>query len=498
MRISLEFFYTKIKKTFTDTELFAEGRVKSSFSSAGIVQSKMSPSSDVLYVDLFSEQVFAECVGISVVTIKSRISQYSGCNIIALPDTVVLTDIFNLISDIFTKYFSWADTVYEAVAKNMDLQKILNLTSAIIDNPMYIADSSWKMLANCSGVLSQVSATWRYQQKYGYLPYHVMQTLIDSGEIKLMNESIKAFRIASKGFVIPFICKPIRKDGKHYGYFFIIELNNGLDRCDIEIAEYLGEILSTSVYNTKNYLEISSFYHEHFIVDIIEGTLVDRQLIEDQLRPLKFKLEGDYLLFLMETENDNDAIRHHIMALLTNDLNGQCLVYNESILVIIADCEKKLDTIYRYLRRMVKDFNRRGTVSERFIGFYDLHKYYNQVNTALEFSKRNGGKIDLVPYSSVYIDHLLKISAGKIPEYTQVTILRKYDTENNTDFCRTLYTWLLCERNTVKAASELFLHRNTMKYRLDKIFDIISVDTDLAELRTRLLLSLHNVNSKLV
>ena len=67
--------------------------------------------------------------------------------------------------------------------------------------------------------------------------------------------------------------------------------------------------------------------------------------------------------------------------------------------------------------------------------------------------------------------------------------LRRYDERHGTDFYNTLYRYLLAERNVVATAKELFIHRNSMIYRLQRIRQILDVDLDDPNMRLYLLLS---------
>ena len=66
--------------------------------------------------------------------------------------------------------------------------------------------------------------------------------------------------------------------------------------------------------------------------------------------------------------------------------------------------------------------------------------------------------------------------------------LLDYDRENQTDLMNTLYEYLDCSQNTQLAAERLFIHKNTLLYRLNKIRSII--DNDLTYSWDLLLLSL--------
>ena len=70
-----------------------------------------------------------------------------------------------------------------------------------------------------------------------------------------------------------------------------------------------------------------------------------------------------------------------------------------------------------------------------------------------------------------------------------LTRLRRYDERHGTDFYNTLYQYLLAERNVVATAKALFIHRNSMIYRLQRIQQLLDVDLDDPNMRLYLLLS---------
>ncbi len=56
--------------------------------------------------------------------------------------------------------------------------------------------------------------------------------------------------------------------------------------------------------------------------------------------------------------------------------------------------------------------------------------------------------------------------------------LKEYDAENRTELYKTLMTYILNERNTVATASDLYVGRSTLFYRLRKIKEITGLDND--------------------
>lgn len=79
-----------------------------------------------------------------------------------------------------------------------------------------------------------------------------------------------------------------------------------------------------------------------------------------------------------------------------------------------------------------------------------------------------------------------------IKDYSLQLLLQK-DKENNTELYETLKMYFLCENNVMKTASKLFIHRNTLVYRLNQIREITGKDINDYQV-SRELLSLMMIN----
>lgn len=69
-----------------------------------------------------------------------------------------------------------------------------------------------------------------------------------------------------------------------------------------------------------------------------------------------------------------------------------------------------------------------------------------------------------------------------------LSALLSYDEAHNTDLVHTLRTYFRCNGNVIRTADALFLHRNSVLYRLQRIEDLLEVD--LKESQDRLVLHL--------
>jgi len=70
-----------------------------------------------------------------------------------------------------------------------------------------------------------------------------------------------------------------------------------------------------------------------------------------------------------------------------------------------------------------------------------------------------------------------------------VQLLRRYDLENQTELCHTLRVYLECERSYVKTAKQLYIHRNSLLYRIQRIQELTCLDFSDPSTRLHLLMS---------
>jgi len=80
----------------------------------------------------------------------------------------------------------------------------------------------------------------------------------------------------------------------------------------------------------------------------------------------------------------------------------------------------------------------------------------------------------------------------KLTDFCERTLgaLVKYDRDQNADLIKTLEAFFQCHGNLSQTAETLFVHRNTLLYRMNRINDIAQIDLDRPEIRLALHLAL--------
>ncbi|WP_369704988.1 PucR family transcriptional regulator [Clostridium moutaii] len=85
---------------------------------------------------------------------------------------------------------------------------------------------------------------------------------------------------------------------------------------------------------------------------------------------------------------------------------------------------------------------------------------------------------------------------GELVKFCNDTIrpLVEYDKLNNTELIKTLEIYFECNGNMKKMSKQMFMHYNTIIYRLQKIKDIIGMDIENADNRLNLEIAMKALN----
>ena len=119
--------------------------------------------------------------------------------------------------------------------------------------------------------------------------------------------------------------------------------------------------------------------------------------------------------------------------------------------------------------------------------------YYQQSEFALKEGPKYHAEKRFFLYEDYFPVHLTQLCESGFPCYQPVELLNEYDNTHHTQYCLTLFTYLVNERNAVKTAQTLYLHRNTLKYRIEKIEELMPLDLDSPGIRFRTLSSLYTI-----
>ena len=247
----------------------------------------------------------------------------------------------------------------------------------------------------------------------------------------------------------------------------------------LQRARYLGADLSSGALSV--------------IVDIDDfaGYLSRRKLKESAIQELKRRL--------------TDAVRLQARTLFSNFLLGP---RSDNVILFLGASpdampeelpEKALSLasrVQRYVKGLLPDL----TVSVGVGRFKEdpatLSEAYSEAEVALEIGHRIHGPSSVSTFERTGTYKLLFRVLQEEPEELEsfyaetLAPVVSYDSRYGTELISTLTTYLGNDASTARTASDLFAHRHTIRYRLDRVKELTRLDVDKSEDRERLTLGI--------
>lgn len=183
--------------------------------------------------------------------------------------------------------------------------------------------------------------------------------------------------------------------------------------------------------------------------------------------------------------NYQNQIKHLVERVLES-YSKKCLsMWKGNNLIFIVPVEplhenEQVGTIAHNIRDRIESQMSGLSVRMGLGGFYEgidkLKKSYAEAQLALKLSKDNGGRTYVLYRNAGIYKFLNKLNDKKamIDFYEETLgVLIRYDEEKNTEFTETLRVYLEEGENTSNVIQRLYIHRNTLQYRLRRIEEIL-------------------------
>ena len=121
-----------------------------------------------------------------------------------------------------------------------------------------------------------------------------------------------------------------------------------------------------------------------------------------------------------------------------------------------------------------------------------LYKSYHQALSIQNFLQNEKNGSNLLAYSGMGIYKLLLGIEDKdiLEEYYEKTVqpLVLYDQKNNSDLAKVLWCYLKHDGSVKETADELFVHRNTINYKINRAAEILNLNLSALDVRLQLTL----------
>jgi sugar diacid utilization regulator len=314
--------------------------------------------------------------------------------------------------------------------------------------------------------------------------------------------------------------------GAPAGYLWIDLEGGNLRPEDVVLLYWARRVLEAELGKERIRLETELGARGDFVDDLVSGHYGSVELLLQRARYLGADIAGGALVMVVDIDDFArylarrkpkepaiqelkrrlaDAVRLQTRQLFSNFLLGP---RSDNVILFLGRAEgegpeelpEKAQLLAKGIQRYVKGLLPDLTVSVGIGGFKQdpsqLPEAYSEAGVALEIGHRIHGPSSVSTFGKTGTYKLLFRVLQENPEELEAFYgetlepVVHYDSRYGTELVQTLITYLGNDASTVRTAGDLFAHRHTIRYRLDRVSELTGLDVDKSEDRERLTLGI--------
>lgn len=314
----------------------------------------------------------------------------------------------------------------------------------------------------------------------------------------------------------------LKIDKKIYGYIFVTDKKE-IDDYDEIAIEHAATVLKLQIQKSISNEEIENRYRDEFVLDLIFANINSKEevikrgklynwVFDDSIAVLIVDIDDfkkNYTqLDIEESENSLKDLKKEIFTIAKQTMNKY---FNDLIFTNLSDkiiflkkfndfkkeYNLKIEEVADQIRKNVKnkvDFTVTVGIGEYKGDVFSIKESYEEAKEAIKISRVISKDNSTSSYQKLGAYRLLDCfyDSEKAEKFLNSYLgdLIDYEKENDINLIKSLKALIQNDWNMKKAAKKLYIHYNTMKYRMKKVEDILNIDLSKSEDRFNLNLSL--------
>lgn len=388
-------------------------------------------------------------------------------------------------------------------SRNEGMAELVNAMARLTNKSVVIQDKRLKILY--SSVQPQFVGFWEevevFLKKLDNLPVEIQDRhRVSEIDNPVLMQSLPAPGLAR--LVSPVVTKDIGR-----GFLSIIGWDNTLDDIDTLVAEHGAAACALEMAKAKAISDTEKRLRGTFLDRVLGGDVSHQEAVRQGER-FEHDMQQTHLAIVLAWQGDKTYSTRRLETIVNSVVSSHrsdALVWQrerEGEVVVFYACGNKdpIDTSLKLAKAFSAEVQRQYPHAQVAIGLgqeaADVSGWrtsYRDANQALELARRlQTGEPLYIGDLGVYQLILSLSDREKLIHFCDHVLgpLVSYDRDQEADLIKTLDAFFACHGNLSETAKLLFVHRNTLLYRMNRINTIGKIDLERAETRLALHLAL--------
>lgn len=403
------------------------------------------------------------------------------CNVILIEEDClfpIFNDAKNLIDTTSSKGIF--EELTDLADKTHSIESVIDAASIRLGSSLLFCDMNFKIIAY-SSTIPVCDPLWTENTLQGYCSYDFISGVRELRAVQNASPTTAAIEVTCPQSPYRKLTSKVFHNQTQIGFLLMIEGESSVLPSHFDLLSTISHVISyTIAYYTPDLLEGNSLYHE-LLYDMLIGAPSKEILprISKLYFPSKMKV-----LFIRPTRYMGAQFLNNLTYKnLKTLIPGTHTTYHKKGVVAVIPLKEVTDAgneLLDLLRQLCLEEHIRIGISNSFSTIEDFVTYYEQAHTAYELGQKLKTEELLCHYQDYQIFELF--SETKHPEmlgrycHPALTTLRLYDHRNSSQLYKTLCVYIDKGCNIKLTSESLFIHRNSLVYRLNRIVELCEID----------------------
>lgn len=384
----------------------------------------------------------------------------------------------------------------EVVLQGGDLDDLAAALAGLLRRSITIEDPSFRVLA--TGHYGPIDEARRASIETGRTSPRMAETLLQKGIYARLQQSMAPIYVPPmpeldmemERFVAPIIV------GREiYGYMWIIAGDRPLTDLDEVAIDQAATVAALILFKERAVREVEESLRGDFLEQLLKGA-TDSAAFSEQARRFHYRSDRSHQVLLIhgvpEAGGDGRSLFTSVQDWLKRCGAEPLLVRRDDFLVLVLEGNGQNGSDAggkQFANALVTDLSHpacrlligvgtAATPGQNHAG--GIRRSFEEAQEAVQISIALGRREGVISFDELGLLHWLyhlPVARRHSNAYLKhVYTLAGYDKERNTDLVKTLETYLDHGGSLVETAERLFIHRNTLLHRLERISELCQVD----------------------
>lgn len=352
--------------------------------------------------------------------------------------------------------------------KSNKLSDLLKNSYEIFESTVVAIDENYRLLAHFSPNNIKLGPTYLKSIEDGFWSLDLINKINSLLKESKNGRAFVTFDSVERLFI------KLESNGKEIGYLVFIESGKSLKNFDEDTLDHFIKLVikhikiensSTKTRNMKSLFEA-----------LLNSEILSEDIFIDRYKRINFDKKTSYRMLIIDMSIIESKYFKSIEVNLPLCFKSMISIYKDNYLVCFISSpydEEKINSFF-FENKIY------GLISKPILSLYTIPTLFTIQKKLLKFLINTNNQYILYDESDyctlstiVAIDNNLVLLSFI---HENIIKLLKYDLDNKDSLCKTLYYYLANFKSLKETSKDVFLHKNTITYRLDKIKEIIDDD----------------------